>query len=225
MRTLYGMGILLSKSARVFSRTGANRSSSSSVNDEMRRMSTKLLNGLKAADGSSACRTRSASRVPQCVYPRIESCRCGSGTTPTEKATYWPRLQTKVGLIQIFAAFTVPRTRASHRFCPRRLRQMRRRSCSIGRSQPINAVSPGERFQGLKKMKTWSTLGASVLLCASVVSGTGPLMVSSHAVGWLPSANALRRLPSIEPLSEPAGLLLLGLGSVVLARRVRRKGS
>jgi hypothetical protein len=55
-RTLYAIGIWLSKSARVFSKTGAKRSSSSSLRDEMIRMCTKPPRGLKEKGCSPARR-------------------------------------------------------------------------------------------------------------------------------------------------------------------------
>jgi len=68
-------------------------------------------------------------------------------------------------------------------------------------------------------MKILLALAGSVLLCASVVSGAGSLMVPVHPAAWFPSVSALGYLS----LSEPVGLLILGAGLVSLARPARRK--
>jgi len=67
-------------------------------------------------------------------------------------------------------------------------------------------------------MKILLALGGSVLLCASVVSGAGPI-VSAHPAVWFPSVGSLGQLS----MSEPAGLLLLGAGLTLLARPARRR--
>jgi hypothetical protein len=72
-------------------------------------------------------------------------------------------------------------------------------------------------------MKLLLALFGSVLLCASVVSGAGPLIVPVHPPVWFPSISALAHLVPFASLSEPAGLLILGVGLVLLARPVRRR--
>ena len=73
-------------------------------------------------------------------------------------------------------------------------------------------------------MKILLVLFGSVLLYASAVSGAaGSLMVPVHPPVWLPSMGALASLVPFGSLSEPAGLLILGVGLVLLARPVRRK--
>jgi hypothetical protein len=61
------------------------------------------------------------------------------------------------------------------------------------------------------------------LLFASVVNNAASLPVSTHAAIWIPSVNLFGHLPSMDVLSEPARLLFLGVGFVVLGRQVRRK--
>jgi hypothetical protein len=72
-------------------------------------------------------------------------------------------------------------------------------------------------------MKLLLALFGSVLLCASVASGTGTLIASVHPRVWFPDTSALAHLTPFESLSEPAELLILGVGLVLLARPVRRK--
>jgi hypothetical protein len=72
-------------------------------------------------------------------------------------------------------------------------------------------------------MKVVLALFGSGLLCASVVSGAGPMIVPVHPPVWFPSMTAFANLVPVESLSEPAGLLILGAGLVLLARPVRRK--
>jgi hypothetical protein len=71
--------------------------------------------------------------------------------------------------------------------------------------------------------KVFLTLGGTILLCASVIGGTGPLTVPPHATEWLPSISGLTHPAFLDGMSESGRLLLLGIGFVVLGRRVRRK--
>jgi hypothetical protein len=72
-------------------------------------------------------------------------------------------------------------------------------------------------------MKLLLALFGSVLLWASVLSGAGPLIVPVYRPVWFPSIRLLENLGPFRSLSEPAGLLLLGVGLVLLARPIRRK--
>lgn len=68
-------------------------------------------------------------------------------------------------------------------------------------------------------MKVLLALIGSALLCASIVNGAGPLIVPAHPAVWFPSVRAL----GLESMSEPAWLLVLGAGLVLLAQPIRRK--
>jgi hypothetical protein len=71
-------------------------------------------------------------------------------------------------------------------------------------------------------MKLYLALLGSVLLCASVVNGAGPrLIVPANPSVWFPSMRAL----GLQSMSEPAWLLILGAGFVLLAHPMRRKKS
>jgi hypothetical protein len=74
-------------------------------------------------------------------------------------------------------------------------------------------------------MKVLLMFAGSMALYASVVSGAGPLIVPAHPPGWLPSIASLGRLVPFDSLSEPAGLLVLGTGCVLVANAARRKQS
>jgi hypothetical protein len=60
-------------------------------------------------------------------------------------------------------------------------------------------------------MRVVLTFGGLMLLCASVVTGAGTLIESADIHVHRPA------------LSEPAGLVALGAGFVLLANQVRRK--
>jgi hypothetical protein len=60
-------------------------------------------------------------------------------------------------------------------------------------------------------MKIMLSLSGVMLFCASVVTGAGTLIAPAQ-----PSV-------PVHSLSEPGGLLVLGVGFVVLASQVRRK--
>jgi hypothetical protein len=62
----------------------------------------------------------------------------------------------------------------------------------------------------LRKLLTFTAL---MMLCASVAAGAGSLGTPVH-----PSIDALR-------MSEPAGLVVLGVAFVMLANQIRRKHS
>jgi hypothetical protein len=65
-----------------------------------------------------------------------------------------------------------------------------------------------------------------MLLCASVASGAAPLIAADHTPNaeWLRSCGQLlSRVAALGPRSEPAGLLLLGSGFVLVAYQIRRK--
>ena len=65
----------------------------------------------------------------------------------------------------------------------------------------------------------------SMLLCASVASGAGPLIAVEEGVnsGWLRSSHVLAIVAGYGPTSEPMGLVLLGCGFVLVAYQIRRK--
>ena len=74
-------------------------------------------------------------------------------------------------------------------------------------------------------MRGMLVLMGSMLLCASVANGAGPFMVAERArsAHWLPAEPLLAHVAPIVPKSEPAGLLLLGCGFVIVSRQLRRK--
>ena len=65
----------------------------------------------------------------------------------------------------------------------------------------------------------------SMLMCASVASGAGPLMVVEQGVsaGWLRYGHVFALVAGLGPTSEPMGLVLLGCGFVLVAYQIRRK--
>jgi len=63
-------------------------------------------------------------------------------------------------------------------------------------------------------MKVVLTLTGLMLLFAAVANGAGSLIVSTQAHA---------HMPSLHHLSEPAGLVVLGLGFVLLSKQVRRR--
>jgi hypothetical protein len=65
----------------------------------------------------------------------------------------------------------------------------------------------------------------SMLLCASVASGAGSLIVVEQGVStsWLHYTHVLALVAGVGPRSEPMGLVLLGCGFVLVAYQIRRK--
>jgi hypothetical protein len=64
-------------------------------------------------------------------------------------------------------------------------------------------------------MRVVLTLTGLILLCASVVTGAGPLTRTLITAAHTPTDR--------HALSEPAALVALGAGFVLLANQVRRK--
>jgi hypothetical protein len=73
-------------------------------------------------------------------------------------------------------------------------------------------------------MRGLLVLVGSMLLCASVASSaTPPRNTDRDGSGWLAPEPLLAQVAPIVPKSEPAGLLLLGCGFVIVSRQLRRK--
>jgi hypothetical protein len=73
-------------------------------------------------------------------------------------------------------------------------------------------------------MRGLLVLVGSMLLCASVAgSATPPRTADRDGGNWLRPEPLLAQVAPIVPKSEPAGLLLLGCGFVIVSRQLRRK--